>query len=185
MIMLPNLQVSLVSYIYLPIENAHAIIFNHIAQLHNTLSIISAIYFLLHMHFVDSSRNCFGSFLAKWWRSWWDQSWEACLECHCDTFDTDRCMNSLRKRWMSICSRSMVHLYIIWILWRSWEISQRDTLPLRFFIFISFELFFSLISSPDVGSVHCWAKEVFGECQEPIQGKSWGKSFSSDYFYDV
>ena len=59
----------------------------------HTLSIISAIYFLLRMHFVDSSRNCYGSFLAKWRRSWWDQSWEACLECYCDTFDTDRCMN--------------------------------------------------------------------------------------------
>ena len=30
----------------------------------HTLSIISAIYFLLRMHFVDFSRNCFGSFLA-------------------------------------------------------------------------------------------------------------------------
>ena len=46
----------------------------------HTLFIISAIYFLLRMHFVDFSRNCFGSFLAKWRRSWWDQSWEACLE---------------------------------------------------------------------------------------------------------
>ena len=60
------------------------------------------------MHFVDFSRNCFGSFLADWRRSWWDQSWEACLECHCDTFDRDRCMNSLRKRCLSICSRSMI-----------------------------------------------------------------------------
>ena len=65
-------------------------------------------YFLLRMHFVDFSRHCFGSFLADWRRSWWDQSWEACLECHCDTFDRDRCMNSLRYWWMSICSRSML-----------------------------------------------------------------------------
>ena len=74
----------------------------------HTLFIISAIYFLLRMHFVDFSRNCFGSFLADWRRSWWYQSWEVCLECHCDTFDRDRCMNSLRKRCLSICSRSMV-----------------------------------------------------------------------------
>ena len=33
---------------------------------------------------------------------------EACLECHCNAFDTDRCMNSLKKRQMSMCSRSMV-----------------------------------------------------------------------------
>ena len=64
--------------------------------------------FLLRMHFVDFARHCFGSFLANWRRSWWDQSWEACLECHCVTFDRDGCMNSLRYWWMSICSRSMV-----------------------------------------------------------------------------
>ena len=79
----------------------------------HTLFIISAIYFLLRMHFVDFSRNCFDSFLAKWRRSWWDQSWEACLECHCDTFDIYRCMNSLRKRQMSICIRSMIWQSIV------------------------------------------------------------------------
>ena len=33
---------------------------------------------------------------------------KACLKCFCDTFDSDRCMNSLTRRWMSICSRSMI-----------------------------------------------------------------------------
>ena len=37
-----------------------------------------------------------------------DQRGKACLKCFCDTFDSDRCMNSLTRRWMSICSRSMV-----------------------------------------------------------------------------
>ena len=37
-----------------------------------------------------------------------DQGGKACLKCFCDTFDSDRCMNSLTRRWMSICSRSMV-----------------------------------------------------------------------------
>ena len=36
-----------------------------------------------------------------------DQRGKACLKCFCDTFDSDRCMNSLTRRWMSICSRSM------------------------------------------------------------------------------
>ena len=36
-----------------------------------------------------------------------DQGGKACLKCFCDTFDSDRCMNSLTRRWMSICSRSM------------------------------------------------------------------------------
>ena len=37
-----------------------------------------------------------------------DQRGKACRKCFCDTFDSDRCMNSLTRRWMSICSRSMV-----------------------------------------------------------------------------
>ena len=37
-----------------------------------------------------------------------DQRGKACLKCFCDTFDSDRCMNSLTRRWMSICSRSML-----------------------------------------------------------------------------
>ena len=37
-----------------------------------------------------------------------DQRGKACLKCFCDTFDSDRCMNTLTRRWMSICSRSMV-----------------------------------------------------------------------------
>ena len=37
-----------------------------------------------------------------------DQRGKACLKCFCDTFDSDRCMNSLTRRWMSICSRSMI-----------------------------------------------------------------------------
>ena len=90
----------------------------------HTLSIISASYFLLRMHFVDFSRNCFGSFLAMWRRSWWDQSWEACLECHCDTFDTYRCMNSLRKRCLSICSRSML---------KSWKIHVQLSCVMRIY----------------------------------------------------
>ena len=36
-----------------------------------------------------------------------DQRGKTCLKCFCDTFDSDRCMNSLARRWMSICSRSM------------------------------------------------------------------------------
>ena len=36
-----------------------------------------------------------------------DQRGKVCLKCFCDTFDSDRCMNSLTRRWMSICSRSM------------------------------------------------------------------------------
>ena len=90
----------------------------------HTLFIISAIYFLLRMHFVDFSRNCFGSFLAKWRRSWWDQSWEACLECHCDTFDTYRCMHSLRKRQMSICIRSMVRCSVFLITVQLMDMSK-------------------------------------------------------------
>ena len=43
-----------------------------------------------------------------------DQRGKACLKCFCDTFDSDRCMNSLTRRWMSICSRSMV-----WLPWIS------------------------------------------------------------------
>ena len=39
-----------------------------------------------------------------------DQRGKACLKCFCDTFDSDRCMNSLTRRWMSICSRSMIKL---------------------------------------------------------------------------
>ena len=39
-----------------------------------------------------------------------DQRGKACLKCFCDTFDSDRCMNSLTRRWMSICSRSMVQV---------------------------------------------------------------------------
>ena len=37
-----------------------------------------------------------------------DQRGKACLKCFCDTFDSDRFMNSLTRRWMSICSRSMI-----------------------------------------------------------------------------
>ena len=37
-----------------------------------------------------------------------DQRGKECLKCFCDTFDSDRCMNSLTRGWMSICSRSMV-----------------------------------------------------------------------------
>ena len=90
----------------------------------HTLFIISGSYFLLRMHFVDFSRNCFGSFLAKWRRSWWVQSWEACLECHCDAFDTYRCRNSLRKRCLSIC-RSMVeqsHVFLSWTVKKTWHV---------------------------------------------------------------
>ena len=36
-----------------------------------------------------------------------DQRGKACLKCFCDTFDSDRCMNSLTRGWMSMCSRSM------------------------------------------------------------------------------
>ena len=44
-----------------------------------------------------------------------DQRGKACLKCFCDTFDSDRCMNSLTRRWMSICSRSMVqHMKFVW-----------------------------------------------------------------------
>ena len=42
-----------------------------------------------------------------------DQRGKACLKCFCDTFDSDRCMNSLTRRWMSICSRSMVSFIMI------------------------------------------------------------------------
>ena len=37
-----------------------------------------------------------------------DQRGQECLKCFCDTFDSDRCMNSLTRGWMSICSRSMI-----------------------------------------------------------------------------
>ena len=37
-----------------------------------------------------------------------DQRGKACLKFFCDTFDSDRCMNSLTRGWMSMCSRSMV-----------------------------------------------------------------------------
>ena len=37
-----------------------------------------------------------------------DQRGKACLKCFCDTFDSDRCMNSLTRGWMSMCSRSMI-----------------------------------------------------------------------------
>ena len=37
-----------------------------------------------------------------------DQRGKECLKCFCDTFDSDRCMNSLTRRWMSICSRFMI-----------------------------------------------------------------------------
>ena len=37
-----------------------------------------------------------------------DQRGKACLQCFCDTFDSDRYMNSLTRGWMSMCSRSMV-----------------------------------------------------------------------------
>ena len=48
------------------------------------------------MRFIDFAEHCLVSILEKWrWRSL-HQSGEACLKCHCDTFDTDRCMNSLR-----------------------------------------------------------------------------------------
>ena len=59
MIMLPNLQVSLVNYTYLPIENAQAIISNHIAQLHN--------FFYTFHYFSDlfSSAHAFWSFLKE------------------------------------------------------------------------------------------------------------------------
>ena len=33
-----------------------------------------------------------------------DQRGKACLKCFCDTFDSDRCMNSLTRGWMSMCS---------------------------------------------------------------------------------
>ena len=39
-----------------------------------------------------------------------DQRGKACLKCFCDTFDSDRCMNSLTRGWMSMCSRSMILL---------------------------------------------------------------------------
>ena len=39
-----------------------------------------------------------------------DQRGKACLKCFCDTFDSDRCMNSLTRGWMSMCSRSMVEV---------------------------------------------------------------------------
>ena len=32
-----------------------------------------------------------------------DQRGKACLKCFCDTFDSDRCMNSLTRGWMSMC----------------------------------------------------------------------------------
>ena len=66
MIMLPNIQIYLVNYIYLPIEKCARDNFNYTAQLHMyALSIFSTIYFLLRMHFVDFSRNC----LVLFWLS--------------------------------------------------------------------------------------------------------------------
>ena len=108
MTMPPNLQVSLVNYIFFPFEKCVRDHFQLYATTAHAFLRFYVIYFLLRMHFVDFSRHCFGSFLADWRRSWWDQRWQACLECHCAPFDRDRCMNSLMYWWMSICSRSMV-----------------------------------------------------------------------------
>ena len=53
-----------------------------------------------------------------------DQRGKACLKCFCDTFDSDRCMNSLTRRWMSICSRSMVTLREYQPIY-SWNFNER------------------------------------------------------------
>ena len=42
-----------------------------------------------------------------------DQRGKAYLKCFCDTFDSDRCMNSLTCGWMSMCSRSMIWLTLV------------------------------------------------------------------------
>ena len=49
-----------------------------------------------------------------------DQRGKACLKCFCDTFDSDRCMNSLTRRWMSICSRSMVYRRLQYVCEQIW-----------------------------------------------------------------
>ena len=71
-----------------------------------------------------------------------DQRGKACLKCFCDTFDSDRCMNSLTRRWMSICSRSMVwprtykQLSLIWqksFFKYKWRVSSQNGLY-QFFV---------------------------------------------------
>ena len=39
-----------------------------------------------------------------------DQRGKACLKCFCDTFDSDRCMNSLTRGWMSMWKKKIVML---------------------------------------------------------------------------
>ena len=45
-----------------------------------------------------------------------DQRGKACLKCFCDTFDSDRCMNSLTRGWMSMVKLTCHYRWIMWDL---------------------------------------------------------------------
>ena len=100
----PNLQETTSNFL---LETSYRSIFLMYATTTHAFPWFYAIQFLLRRHFVDSSRHIF-FFMANWRRSWWDQSLEACLECHYDDFWQSQVHNALWHRSVSICGRSMV-----------------------------------------------------------------------------
>ena len=94
----PNFQVFLLNYFQFPFGNSTTA---HAFPWFEAVQFVAQVF----CRFVMAQ---FLFCMAYWRRSWWDQSLEACLECHYDTFDRVRCMDILWHRSVSICSRSML-----------------------------------------------------------------------------